>query len=266
MARRGGHPGLAAYVDGYCGYVERAAHRVRRREMPSGRVPLIVSFGDPIDVAATSERRPADRLVSFVAGFSEGYGVTEHAGRQHGIEVNLSPLGIYRLLGVDADELANEAVALDALMGRPGEDLADRLASAPDWATRFDRLDRVLLGWADDGPVPDPAVTWAWRQLRGAHGQVAVGVLADEIGWSRRHFIARFKRQVGLAPKPTARVLRFSRAVQLLKEGRLRSISDVAAVSGYADHSHLDRDFRAFAGYTPSELMAAQLPYGGVAG
>jgi transcriptional regulator GlxA family with amidase domain len=57
---------------------------------------------------------------------------------------------------------------------------------------------------------------WAWRQLVSAHGNISVSAPAEEIGWSRRHFVARFRHHVRFAPKPAGRVLRFKRAVQLL--------------------------------------------------
>ena len=41
---------------------------------------------------------------SFIAGMHEGYAVTQHGGRQHGVEVLLGPLAARRLLGVPMDE------------------------------------------------------------------------------------------------------------------------------------------------------------------
>ena len=90
-----------------------------------------------------------------------------------------------------------------------------------------------------------------------------MGVLAEEVGWSRRHLVARFRHHIGLAPKPAARVLRFTRAVQLLTGDDAASISAVAAASGYVDHSHVVRDFHELAGCTPTALVGAQLPDGG---
>lgn len=267
MAHRLPHPGLADHVSGYTGYLERSALPLRRREVANGSVVMIISFGDSIAVHLSSEPA-AGRHRSFVAGLHDGFVVTEHGGRQAGIQVDLTPLGAYQVLGVPPSEFANGVVELDALGSRPLAELADRLASAPDWSARFALLDGELLRWADEGQQPDPAVRWAWHQLRRAHGQVAVRVLADEIGWSHRHFVARFRHHIGLAPKPTGRVLRFQHAVQLLTADHTSAtISDVAAACGYADHSHLVRDFRDLAGCTPSALLGAQLPDGpGIAG
>lgn len=267
MVHRRPHPGLAGVVAGpYCGYVERADRPFRRREVATGNVTLIVSFGDPLELVEMTQSTSAGRRTSFVAGLHEGYAVTQFAGPQAGVQVDLTPLGAARVLGAPR-ETANECVALDDLLGPLAGELADRLATAPGWAARFALLDDLLLRRAAEGPVPDRAVAWAWRQIESSHGRVPVHVLADEIGWSRRHFGSRFRAQVGLAPKPTSRVLRFRRAVALLRSGPVRSIADLAAACGYADHSHLVREFHALAGCTPSALVGALLPAeGGVAG
>jgi AraC-like DNA-binding protein len=251
---RAGPPALAGSVLGYCGYVEDGSAPVRRREPAGTRVPVILSFGDAITVeGGTSPGRPA-RVTSFVAPFSDTWAVTEHAGRQHGVQVDLTPLGAFRLLGVQPSEVAGSVVPVDDLWGPAGGSLVDRLASAPDWPSRFGLLDEVLLVRAASGAEPHPAVAWAWRQLERADGGVPVGTLADEIGWSRRHFVDRFRRHVGLAPKASARVLRFARAHALLSAGTA-PVGLVAAECGYADQSHLVRETRALAGCTPSELV-----------
>jgi AraC-like DNA-binding protein len=54
-----------------------------------------------------------------------------------------------------------------------------------------------------------------------------------------------------------ARVFRFRRAVELLSGGA--GFAEAAAVCGYYDQAHLNREFRALAGCTPSELIGGQL-------
>jgi AraC-like DNA-binding protein len=69
---------------------------------------------------------------------------------------------------------------------------------------------------------------------------------------------------VGLGPKTAARVLRFHHAARLLAPASIYgtattappTISDVAAGCGYADQSHLVREFRALAGCTPTEYLS----------
>lgn len=255
----GGRPDrrLGSDVLAYFGYTKRTAGPIVRREVPHGVVALMLGFRGPMDfLPPTGSGPPVDRMVSFVTGLHQVHTHTRHDGRHEGIEIHLTALGASRVLGVPAETLVNSAVPIEAIRGRPAEELVDRLAEAADWPTRFRMLDDVLLRWVDDASPPDPAVRWAWSQLHRSRGRVRVGALADEIGWSRRHLATRFRAGVGLTPKAVGRILRFRRAVELLTSGSAVPISEAAAVCGYSDHSHLVRDFRAMAGCTPSELIA----------
>jgi len=101
---------------------------------------------------------------------------------------------------------------------------------------------------------PSPAAAWAWRRLRETHGALSIGALADELECSHRYLIAEFRAYIGLPPKTVARILRFQRARRLMETGG--RFGDIAYTCGYADQAHLNRDFRQFAGITPTEYVA----------
>jgi AraC-like DNA-binding protein len=256
MAERDVHPGLDGLVRRVQAYDERSPELLQRREVPHGGVVLIVGLGDAIDVADMSGS-VSHRVTSFVAGLHEASSFVASKD-QRGVQIDLTPLGAYQLLGLPQSEIANRIVPLDALRGRDVAELSERLAGTTGWTRQFELVDRLLLRWSDDGPAPDSGVAWAWDQLERSSGRMPVGVLSEEIGWSRRHFAARFREQVGLAPKPTARVLRFHRAAEILLRSQVgTTITDVAMASGYADHSHMTREFQSLAGLTPSAYLAA---------
>ncbi|WP_233438514.1 AraC family transcriptional regulator [Actinokineospora spheciospongiae] len=77
--------------------------------------------------------------------------------------------------------------------------------------------------------------------------------VADEIGWTRQHLSTRFREQVGLTPKAVARIARLHRAVTLLNHPSALPLAEVAHRCGYTDQPHLNRDFRALTGCTPTE-------------
>ncbi|MBH1938788.1 AraC family transcriptional regulator [Streptomyces sp. AV19] len=82
-----------------------------------------------------------------------------------------------------------------------------------------------------------------------------IGV-ADEVGWSRQHLNARFRREIGLPPKTVARIARLKRCLSLRYDTGLLSWADAAAASGYADQPHLNRDFRMPTGCSPTGFHA----------
>lgn len=239
---------LGPHVLGYCGYAERSGLPVRRLEVPTPEVHVIVTLGPSI--------RVPERLTSFVAAPDTTHTVVEHDGEQHGVELRLTPLGTRMVFGVPMHELAHRTVGLEDLLGREAGALEERLAGAPGWAERFALLDDVLARRLARAAPPAPAVEHAWRRLVRTHGGAAIGELAQEVGWSRRHLAARFRDEVGLPPKVYARVLRFTWARTLLGRPGGPSLCEVALACGYCDQAHLNRDFRAFAGCTPTELVA----------
>ena len=100
----------------------------------------------------------------------------------------------------------------------------------------------------------------AWHRLVASGGQLSIGAIVDEVGCSRRHLIAQFRDEIGLTPKTLARVLRFGRAIEVIKSGVGARLTEIAHACVYYDQAHFSRDFREFAGVTPTELIASQLP------
>jgi AraC-like DNA-binding protein len=250
---------LRPHVAGYWGYDERTPGPLRRREAPHGNVVVILSLGP--DLLQLEPDEP-EAHGSFVAGLYDESVVIEHAGVSRGVQVNVTPLAAHMLLGVAMHTVAHRIVAVEDLLGRPGSELVERLHDAPTWEARFRILDDVLASRLAGARPSSSEVAWAWRRLVETDGRVAVGALADELGWSRKRLVARFREQVGLPPKALARILRFQHALRLLDDGRHRSWAEIAFACGYYDQAHLIRDFRGLAGSTPTEYVARRYPDG----
>ena len=252
LARGRPHPALRPFLRSYDGYWDTTAALSRMRTVPTRTVVMIINLGAPLHLTLPASGGRGREHGSFTAGMHDGHGQYVSTGPQRGIQLDLTPLGAYTLLGVPLDTLTNTAVELPDLLGRDARTLLERLAATPSWGERFDLLDACLLRRLDTGPVPDPEVARAWRLLN-RDVTMTVADLAADVGWSRRHLTDRFRAQTGLTPKVMARVLRFRRAVDLLSGGARPA--EAATAAGYYDQAHLNREFRALAGCTPRELL-----------
>jgi AraC-like DNA-binding protein len=256
-------PGLRAHVRGYCGYFEQVAGVTRRVEFPSGSVGLIVGFGPPVGVAYPRRRAgSAATVTSFVAGLHDSYAVVESAEWQHGVQVELTPIGAHMLLGVPMHAFANRVVALEELVGTVAARLAERLSEAASWEGRFAVLDDLLASRLAAAREPSPAIARAWWRLSETGGRLGIAALGRELGSSRQYLVAGFREEVGLPPKTLARILRFQGAIRLLERDGGSRLTSIAHRSGYYDQAHFNRDFREFSGRTPTEFLARRLPDG----
>ncbi|MBO3742438.1 helix-turn-helix domain-containing protein [Actinoplanes flavus] len=255
-------PALRPWIGHYTGYRQRGVAPARHRGLPSPYLTLIFTLDDPLVVAAHPDPRQAPgRYRSLAGGLHLTPALITHDGHQSGVQVAVHPLGCRALFGLPAAELAHLDVDAAAVLGdRFVAETRDRLRSAPDWPARFAVLDAMLGGL----PRADAGPSWARhavRRLFGA-GPVSVAGLAGEVGWSPRHLTDRFRAEVGIRPKEAARMARFDRARRAIRPGV--RLADVAAAHGYADQSHLVRDFRAFAGCAPSRWLADEFGHTGL--
>ncbi|MER0444641.1 AraC family transcriptional regulator [Streptomyces sp. Edi4] len=240
--------------------VDMAGFRIRGdgstelRAIPHPAVTVAVEFGDrPFDIDGAGG--PV-RSGSLAAGLS--FSVFRiQAEAIACVQIRLSPLVAYPVLGLPLGELGAGVIGLDDLWGRDATRLRERLHQARTWPERFALIDTELLTRLHAGKVADPEVAWAWRHIVASHGRVRVRDLAAGTGWSRQRMWSRFGSQIGLAPKRVGMLVRFDQAVHRLAQGH--TPAQVAADCGYSDQSHLHHEVRAFTGTPPS--AAANEPW-----
>jgi AraC-like DNA-binding protein len=261
-ATRTPHPSLRHLVARYLGYTQHDVTLDIHRGLPSRYLTLIISLDRPIRVTGmpTPGEAPAN-LQALVGGLHTGPVLIAQDRFQSGIHVELNPLGARALLGVSAADLSGHVVGLEDLGPPRFETLVPRLAGVPDWPARFAILDDVFASAVADAASPLPEVGWAWRRMVRAGGKVRVASLADEVGWSRRHFGEKFRAEVGISPKQAARVLRFERAGSMLRRGGPVDLASLALGCGYYDQAHLTNEWRTLAGCSPGTWIAEELPF-----
>ena len=151
---------------------------------------------------------------AWIGGLTESYTVVGVGRRYASLDIELTPLGAYTVLGRPMGELAGLCVPLVDLFGR---ELVERLRETLDWHERFDLIERFLLARAAAGPSPTPAVERAVALLHprlprtGRHDADRLcRPLAAHRGrdWRRSPISPRQPRFAGIAcsPMPTQNI------------------------------------------------------------
>lgn len=79
--------------------------------------------------------------------------------------------------------------------------------------------------------------------------RVSLMEISSELGLSQWHFSRQFRKTTGLSPYQYLLRARVDRARRLLESGH--AISQVAALTGFTDQSHMHRHFKRILGTTP---------------
>ncbi|MFE9577307.1 helix-turn-helix domain-containing protein [Nocardia sp. NPDC006044] len=249
-------PRLARWVNFYLAYRRTAGVSGLRTVAALNSIVMIIDLEPAIQrsVVGSGSTLP---VVSPVTGLTSGPFAYERLGWEQGIVVELTPLGARALFAMPLRELGTAKAGLVDLLGAGGRRLTEQLQEAKDQNRRFRILDRWLADRILDGPALSKSLARSWQSLTRTGGNVRIDDLAARAGVSRQHLATSFHREIGLPPKTVARVARCHRAIRLITGTNPPTLSAVAALCGYTDQAHLNRDFRLLVGCTPTGLLRA---------
>ena len=88
-----------------------------------------------------------------------------------------------------------------------------------------------------------------------SNGQLSIYDLSKRNYTTVRQLERNFKKYIGISPKAYSNIIRFQKALNLLKNlEEKRSLLDIAFECGFYDHSHLTNEIKKNTGFSPSEL------------
>jgi len=258
-------PGLVAST---VGYASTEPEERLHRGVPSPWLTFILSLDGPVAWSEDADGvgTPAERREAVVLSpLHTRAAMVRMPRRQAGLQLAVHPLHARRLLGASPVELAERGVTGLDVLGPSSEALRQRLVEAPTWAERFALLQAYLRDRLERAPrsaLVRPDLEEAWRWLLRSGGRRRLDGLASHVSLSPRHLTTLFAREVGLPPQRVARLVRFDAASRDLAArvaaGRRTDLAALAAAHGYADQSHLDREFRDHLGTSPTGWLAEE--------
>lgn len=232
-------PALARFIDHYwlCTDNSDRAHLV----LPDGCIDLVLELGH-----------------GTWQGF--GYGSTTQPARvpcvpgRHYLGIRFRPAQSRHFLAASAAELTDRREdARHLLRGSMLAPLAEQACSQTDHAGMLAALERGLLAMLPQ-PAPEPpsAAELMVRHIEAARGALRIEALARHLGKSPRQLQRLFLEQVGVSAKFFACIVRVQRARALIASCAQADLAGIAAETGYADQSHMTRDFARLTGCSPA--------------
>lgn len=231
---------LAPFVDHY--WFSASASAPVTVLLPDGRVDLVLECTGAGTAVAVYGSVTARTTLALVPG-------ARYVG------VQFRPGGARHFLDAAAHELTDRAVAGDDALKvclAPAFDADDPHAVIA-------RLDAALLRHLRHTQPAAARVDGLIARVEQARGSVRIDALAAQSGVSRRQIERDFLDAVGLAPKAFAAIVRFRHAGERLRAGM--PPIEAALAAGYADQSHLSRDFQRYAQLTPAAYTRGDVAF-----
>jgi AraC-like DNA-binding protein len=155
-------------------------------------------------------------------------------------------------------ELADAVMDADLIFGQKIHILREQLLYSKSIRKMFLLVEKFLLGQAGASlhtNTPSECVEYAVSNIARQPTLLEFQQISSQIGYSQKHFIDLFKRQVGVPPKQYLKIMRFQKALMEIETKAPIHWSRIAMESGFYDQAHFINDFKNFSGFTPNEYM-----------
>lgn len=254
---------LRSRITRYTSYWEHTRSFTARRELAATSGVLLYALDAPLEIVGADGRAITVAAgEAFVGGIADATSLSRALGPQAGIHVFMPLASLATVIGAPLAEIANCVAPFRHFAGAAADELGAALHESRSVAARFALLDRFLAQRLAREVRRDRAVEWSMQRLASSTGPQTTA-LAASVGWSRQHFIRRFRDVTGFSPDRFRRLARFERFVAALATTPQDGLAALAADMGYVDQAHLTHEVRDFSAMTPGELRARLLPEAG---
>jgi AraC-like DNA-binding protein len=165
------------------------------------------------------------------------------------------PGGLHRLLGMPMTDCFDFPLDVSLLWSAEIRQVNQQLQET----THYDQMQQIveafLFRQLQKKPVGKHPIDGAFQLLADPVRMVSLDYLADQACLSPRQFERQCHQRLGLPPKMFRRLARFSSAFRLKEKRPDLDWLDIALQHNYYDLQHMRRDFKAFAGVTPTLLL-----------
>src|SRR5687767_8865607 len=155
-------------------------------------------------------------------------------------------------------EITDQVLSADLIFGRKILNLREQLLAAASIQQMFLLVEKFLLRLAHK-TIPTEinlnCIEYALLQIVHQPNMSSFQQLLDQIGYSQKHFIDLFKKQVGVAPKQYLKIMRFQKSILKIENDDSIRWSKIALESGFYDQAHFINEFKSFSGFTPNEYV-----------
>jgi len=220
-----------------------------QRILPDGCVEIVLNLGASF-VRYESEGRTERQPHVLVVGPTTRHMSIAPTGHTRLVGIRFLPGGAYPFLSALPSEIRDAAPSLGDVAPCFPEELHERLAEVVP-GSEGQIVDETLGAClARARRLTDRRVLASVRATYAARLPLRVDALVALTGLGTRQIERAFRDTVGYGPKTLCRLARFQRVVRAIEPSIRPNWARLAAQTGYADQSHLAREFREYAGTT----------------
>ncbi len=184
----------------------------------------------------------------FLYGQTTGYKEQQAIDSFKNFGIYFQPNAIKSIFGIDAYELTNRHIDINDIVKT---NMAERLLENVSTEERIKLLSSFLVKHIEKRKIENENINFATTLLQNG---LSLQKIQQELNISERTLERFFKQHIGISPKLYARISRFQSALENIRDPQFYKLTDISYRADYFDQSHFIRDFKEFAGASPTQF------------
>lgn len=245
------HPLLTSYVDAY--WTAGSTQFMQQRILPDTCADIIFNISE--DVITTDGEMSVLPGNAFVVGTMTTFQDTALNAGTCLLGVRFKPGGLSAFTSMPLQLITDDHASLHDVAPGWQVTLEALLLKAAGITAKVQCLESFLLQRLPAVNIISGKIQNSIALIKQTNGDIATNALAVQAYMSPRNFERHFLRVTGVSPKTFSRIVRFIHLKQQLEKLPNPHLLSLALDNGFYDHAHLTREFKTFAGESPTGYM-----------
>lgn len=243
---------LLPFIKHYLFLESKGTDLKKLRLFSDGNMSIVLSFKNNLSTATGKATKldllPSAFLYGQISTFKNVY-LTHDTDL---IIIVFQPTGINQLMGIPAQELKDCIIRTEYIFGKGALELHERLDEQLTFQNKLNILNEFFLIQLTKRTLPNASlINETLSFVVKNKGLVSSSQLIKFTGYTERHIERKFVESVGITPKKFSNIVRLHIFLKELKNNPHNNLTQTAYEAGYADQSHLIREFKKITGMTP---------------
>ncbi|WP_083636253.1 AraC family transcriptional regulator [Bradyrhizobium sp. AS23.2] len=220
--------------------------------VPNGCSRLIIPYENSMISTANGQVEEGREKGVYFVGVRDGPAFLRTEPKKTGlVGIDFHPCGAFPIFGVPMAETTNRHLAVDALLGKWGQQVIDKIHGLKSVDQKVGFIQAQLLRRLQGSKKQNSVVDYCVAALRASGGKTAIADLEQSTGYSRRYLDLLFRHHVGVPPKTIAEIFRFQKFYQIWAQKRPYDTFAQEIYDSYHDQSHFTKEFKRMTGFPP---------------
>lgn len=224
--------------------------------LPNGVIELILNFGNKQKTLNPDTFKTDKYFKKFwVAGLQAKPIIIQSLTDTNLVGIRFLPGGAYPFFKFPISEISDKVVEAD-WMKKELQELRNTINDLSDHEKIIKIVEEYLWRKFDGSCLTNESVMYVANKIFFSETEISISELVRKAGYSHKHFISLFKKQVGTSPKNLQRIMRLQKVIQLVKDKPDVMWLDILYQFSFHDAPHFAHDFKELTGMTPDKYLS----------